>query len=302
MILNSLKPAIWGTILVALSGILYGLLGYFGTHVLDDHISVTNMLFWRFLIAFGWMLIYSFINAREKISLNRSNFFILFLTFLFGSLFYSGSSAFYFLASEYTGTGLAMVIFFCFPVFVAIFAWTTKKEKINAIALSSLCFILTGLFLLKGKGETSLSFIGIIFAVTAALSYAFYLIGSQYSAGKIHPSLLTTLLCLGNTLIFFLFAYFTDTLTIPTSWNIWFHLLALGIFATAIPIQLLLSGLKYISPLKASVLSVLEPVVTLLMGTVLLDESLTGLQFIGVAILLLGGLLIQFDRQQIKPK
>lgn len=64
------------------------------------------------------------------------------------------------------------------------------------------------------------------------------------------------------------------------------------IVATAIPIQLLLDGLKYVSPVKASILSVFEPLVTVFIGFVLLHETMSSLQSIGITIVLLGAILI----------
>ncbi len=283
------------TVLVTLSGILYGFLGFFGTEVLHENYSVSNMLFWRFLIAFVWILGYSLIN-REALTISPSAKRVLVFTFFLGSLFYSGSSAFYFLASEYTGTGLAMVIFFCYPVFVALYAWTTRSGKMNPVAVASLFAIILGLYLLKGQGVNALSLTGIMFAILAAVSYALYIIGSKPSTGQISATLLTVLICLGNTLIFLIGALATKSFVIPTHLMTWLDLIALGIFATALPIQLLLKGLKFVTPLKASIISVLEPVVTLIVGVILLQETINPCQKIGIFIVLAGAILIQFEK------
>ena len=84
-------------------------------------------------------------------------------------------------------------------------------------------------------------------------------------------------------------------MSIPIHLNTWGYILLLGIFATAIPIQLLIVGLKYISPVKASILSVTEPVMTLILGMFLLSETISPLQLFGIFIILFGAVLIQFE-------
>ncbi|MEO8400689.1 MAG: DMT family transporter [Gammaproteobacteria bacterium] len=285
---------LWGTFLVLLSGTLYGFIGFLGTEILRDRFSVLDMLFWRFFIASIWILIFSFF-IRDKSLLTSFKLSGLINVLFLSSIFYSSSTAFYFLASKDTGTGPAMVIFFSFPVFVVLFAWLTYKERISKIAMSALAAIIIGLYLLKGRGGSSLNINGIFFGIASALFYAFYIVSSKRHVIKFSPNLLTILICLGNALIFLILAYLTHTLTHPTHLHTWIYVMLLGIFATAVPIQLLFIGLKYISPIKASILTVTEPVMTLIVGMLLLGETISLIQMTGVFIILLGATLIQFE-------
>jgi drug/metabolite transporter (DMT)-like permease len=273
-----------GTILVALSGMLFGMMGFTGTKIINFHFSVENMLFWRFLIA-TLCLCFSTVLFRPAICKPTANLSSVIKVFIFSALTYSGASGFYFLASDYIGTGLAMVIFFCFPVFVTLFAWTLGTWKMNKLALMALLAVVSGLFLLKGSGAETLDQAGIIWAIVAALCFAAYVYGSQRTTQYFDSGLLALLVCFGNTLVFLAISLYTHSFVFPTSWEAWFYICAIAIIATALPIQLLLDGLKYISPVKASILSALEPVVTM---------SYT--QTIGVMVVLLGAILIQFER------
>lgn len=285
---------LWAIFLVALSGILYGFIGYFGTKILDSNFSVSNMLFWRFFTAFVWITGLT-LWRKEKIFSYKKNKNIFFQTFFLSSIFYSGASALYFMASQHTGTGLAMVIFFSYPVFVAIMAWFTHKAKMNIFSIFSLIAIVLGLFFLKGHNESALNLLGIALAIAAAFFYAFYVMISKKSIGFLSSNALTFLVCFGNMLFFLVMALSTKTFALPTTFNLCLYILALGIFATALPIQLLLDGLKFVSPLKASILSVLEPMVTLIIGVTLLAETMTSLQVLGIFIVLAGAILIQFE-------
>ncbi len=287
---------LWATLLVALSGILYGFMGCLGTQIINTHMSISNMLFWRFLVAAIWIGGFSLIKPSE-LSLKSIDKRLFLKIFLLGAIFYSGGSAFYFLACQYTGTGLAMVIFFSYPIFIALFAIFIHKWKIDKYALFSLIGIVLGLLLIKGQGGNSVNMVGIVFAIISALSYAVYVFSSKKTTSSLPSTLVTLIVCLGCSFLFFLASIFTKSISIPQTQTAWFYILVLGIFATAVPIQLLLEGLRYLSPLKTSILSVLEPVVTLIVGAILLDESVSILQSIGIIIVLMSAILIQFERR-----
>lgn len=294
--LSPLSLQLRGTLLVALSGMLYGFLGFLGTKIMAENFTVSNMLFWRFFIAMLWMLV-SVTLTRKKVFVQTRNMTALLKIISLAAICYSGTSAFYFLASAYIGTGLAMVIFFAYPIFVALLAWLLSDWRMNKHALIALFAVIIGLVLLKDNDPDTLDLFGILFALLSAVFYAVYVYGSQNNVKMIDAKLLTLLICLGNTLIFFVCSYYTHSFVLPTTLNAWLYIIAIGIFATAIPIQLLLDGLKYISPLKASILSVLEPVVTVLVGCLLLHETMTYLQTLGVIIVLIGAIIIQFERK-----
>lgn len=291
---KDIKMQLWAAFLVILSGSLYGFIGYLGTQILNDHFSVPDMLFWRFFVAFIWMALFLLVK-KEAVPFSKANSSSLLSVFILGSLFYSTSSAFYFIASEQAGTGLAMVIFFSFPIFVVLYAWLANKNRINKFAVASLIAILLGLYLLKGEGDASISVKGILLAITSALLYAFYIISNKKNIQALSANVSTTLICFGNAIIFFIITMIAGTFTIPAHFSTWLCIILLGVFATALPIQLLLMGLKYITSTKASILSVLEPVVTVLVGIALLHEVVTSLQIAGIAIMLLGATLIQFE-------
>lgn len=280
-----------GILQIVLSGFLYGCLGFFGTKLLDDHLPMSNMLFWRFFTAALWMLPYLKI---DKWRTGKSKWGILIPTL--GSLSYGSSTAFYFLAAKSTGTGLAMVIFFAYPLFVIAFAWYLERRPIRLAMLLSIMIIILGLVLLKGNKTQELSFIGILLGLLSGLCYALYVYGSQHSSKVLSADLQTFLVCIGCSAIFLIYSLFVGNWVWPATPHTWFYIACVGIFATAFPIQLMLKGLEVIDSGKASILSVLEPLVTVMIGVVALDESLSALQVFGVVIVLLGALLIQFEK------
>ena len=99
-------------------------------------------------------------------------------------------------------------------------------------------------------------------------------------------------------LAFFLIALYFHDLTMPKTGDEWWYILGLGVVTTALPIQLMLVGIKYMNAVKASVLSVFEPLVTLFAGVLLLHETINFQQYIGVVIVLSSIILVQLQRSQ----
>ena len=67
----------------------------------------------------------------------------------------------------------------------------------------------------------------------------------------------------------------------------WLPLLGLGLVATAIAIQTFYAGVKRVGGARASLISTVEPVYTIVLAMILFDERLTGVQIVG-------GLLVLF--------
>lgn len=292
------KKIIQATLFVTVSATLYGFLGFLGIGVIRENVAISTMLFWRFFIAGNWILVFAIRKyATKRIFDNIHNRHIL-LMFILGGIVYAGSSMFYFIASQYTGTGLAMTIFFCYPIIVALVSRVMNKQKFNNTTLIIFFFMIIGIFLLRDTSNQNLSIFGILFAIAAAICYAFYVIGSKHIASiHLDSTILTMVICFSCAIIFLILSLSSHDFLVPHTIKSWFYLLALGIIATALPIQLMLEGLKYISSMRASIISAVEPLVTLLIGVLLLDESITHLQIIGVFVLVGSAVLVQFRKE-----
>jgi drug/metabolite transporter (DMT)-like permease len=283
------------SLLVVLSAILYGFLGYLGTQVLRENFTISAMLFWRFFIAGIWMLLFV-LPKYFQLKIMKIDPKTLASMFFLGALGYAGSSLLYFAASQYIGTGLAMVVFFSYPIMIALASWLFSRRQLNLATWLILALMLIGLVLLQKSSTYSVNLAGLAFGLGAAGCYAYYVASSKHLSIKMNSNLLTMLVCFGSAIIFFFYASATQSLTVPHSGKNWFYLLSLGVLATALPIQLMLEGLKNISSIKASIISVVEPLITVIVGVITLNESISSLQALGGLLILISALLIQFQR------
>jgi drug/metabolite transporter (DMT)-like permease len=73
---------------------------------------------------------------------------------------------------------------------------------------------------------------------------------------------------------------------LPAGATGWAATLAIGLVCTVLAILAFFAGLKRVGPATASILSTLEPVVTVLLAWIVLDETLSVMQLAGGAMVL----------------
>lgn len=275
-----------GVIYVTLSGVFFGFIGYFGINVLDAQFSVNTLLFWRFLISTFFMAAVLLIQRTGVLFPSKC----IIKSLISGMFLYGPSSALYFVAAKAIGSGVAMVLFFTFPAMVMFFNKLFFNHAVGKMYFLAIGIMLLGLlFLMKAQGQTlNLNLYGIEVSLLSALLFAIYITVNHSNA--LPAQVDTFFVCLGSTLSSLLIAVLSSSFSMPHTHLIWLHLFGIGTLCTAIPILLLLKGLKHIGSLEASILSVMEPVFVVMFGVLLLGEKLNFNQCLGIVILLSGAL------------
>ena len=76
----------------------------------------------------------------------------------------------------------------------------------------------------------------------------------------------------------------------------WLPLLGLGVIATAVAIQTFYAGVKRVGGARASLISTVEPVYTIVLAMILFDESLEPVQVVGGVLVLVAVILAETGR------
>lgn len=288
-----------GIFYTSLSAILYGCIGYFGVSLMEAGFSVCDLLLWRFLISSLMLLPCVGLLFQEERSWTPKDLICL---FFIGGLFYGGGTACYFEASKIIGTGLGMVLFFTYPIFVVLLSMLFKKSSINLPTLISLALIIIGSILIAfGRGaDLELDFFGLLLALASGLGYGLYVFASKEGCKGISPLLSAWVVCAGNTATFCLYAFLVQgDVFFPSSAAVWMDIGCFALVGTVLPIILLLRGMQTLSANKASIIGVLEPVAVLAVGALILKEEVSAWQLVGAIIILLSAIAVQFERDSL---
>jgi len=79
-------------------------------------------------------------------------------------------------------------------------------------------------------------------------------------------------------------------------WQVYALSVALAVFSTAAPVWMMAEALKRIGANDASMIGSIGPVITIFLGALLLDETISVLQLLGAALVLAGIAMISVGR------
>ena len=267
-----------GILLIAISAASFGTLAIFGRFLYADGMDTFTMLFLRFGISASIMT-FILILRREPFPRGR----VLALLIGMGALGYVGQSFSYLSAIKYASAGLVALLLYLYPMFVFILSVIFLREKVTWVKVAALALALVGTALTVGPAGGQ--FLGVFFAITAAVVYSVYIIvGTDVMR---HVSAVQS-----SVVIFASAGAVYGTLTavngahLPASSSGWWSMAGIVLLATVIPVVAFLAGLERIGPTNAAMLSTLEPVVTVLLAAWLFAERLKPITLVGGALIL----------------
>jgi drug/metabolite transporter (DMT)-like permease len=215
----------------------------------------------------------------------------------------------YFVAIKRIEVGVALIIEYTAPLFVALYVRFVMKKEVSKRVWFSLVLALIGLSLITQVWTGSkLDPFGVLCAFGAAIALAIYFIGGEPLAAKRNPIALTTL-SMGVGAIFWMI--FQPLWTLP--WSSLSNpvmlphdlgVVSLGlivsyivVFGTVAPFWLYFIAFKYLDSKKAAIFGLLEPVGASVTALFLLGESFIGIQILGGVLVLIGVIFAETSRK-----
>ena len=191
-------------------------------------------------------------------------------------------------ATQYIPISLAVLLFYTFPVFVAVIARFTENESITAIRLIAIIIAFIGLGMaIEVHSLTDLSWQGVALGFLSSLGCTAFVIVSSLSMRSADPQAVSLHCLAAGTVFFAVFLFFTGLLTVAALAK-----LCVSSLALAVGYVTLFIGLEIIGPVKTSMLMNVEPILTIILAAILLGERLASIQLIGAAFVILGIILI----------
>lgn len=290
-----------GFIYVMIAGIGFGFLGIFGKLAFQNHLSVQELLTFRFLLAGLLIGLYLFIFQRHDLYLPKKQIFVSMGLGVFG---YATFSSLYFFSIQGLSVAIAAMLLFCFPFFVIIGEFLFFREKISLMKAISLVLCLLGIFLLIYTppsvdtnnaqpliDPTKIKFIGL--ALAAALTYSIYVLASGRLQKKTPAGGSSFYVIFSAGFALLTFNYPQIHFEKFFEFNNFLIVLGIALICTIIPITCFLLGLQRLSSGTASIIVTIEPVVACIAGYLILKERLTVLQILGSAVVIGAILMIQ---------
>jgi drug/metabolite transporter (DMT)-like permease len=276
-----------GALFCLASAAAFGAMAVFGKLAYDEGATVGTLLATRFVVAAAllWIAVLATGRARALRTLPRRDAA---LALALGAVGYSAQAGGYFAALERLDASLLALLLYTFPVMVTVAAVALGREAASRRTAAALGLACSGIALvLAGAAGGALDPLGTALGLGAAVVYSAYILISEGVAARIGALALSTLVCSGAAVTLTAGAAATgglrpgDVTTAGLGW-----LAALAVVSTVGAIGLFFAGLRRVGPSAASILSTLEPVVTVVLASAAFGEALGPAQLAGGALVL----------------
>jgi len=222
--------------------------------------------------------------------------------FLLGILGVAASNYLYYLAIQRTNVATAIILQYTAPVWVLLYTVARGAQgrrpslrRIAAVGLAVVgCALAVGFV---GSGGFRMDAVGVIAALLAAFSFAFYNVGghsvlARYDRWKV----LLWVLVAASTFWMFVNPPW-KIVAAHYGWQPWGFMLVFSLLSVLGPFSCYFAGLQHLEPTRAIVASCLEPVFSILIAALALGELLRPLQTVGIVLVLVAIVLIQLPER-----
>lgn len=259
-----------GYIYTALSAIIFGLMPLLTKIIIARGATSLTIPFFR---VFYVTIVLFFVLKIKKIDLHLEKRDL--LSAILTSIFGSGLTIIILNESyNHVDTGIATSLHFLYPVFVAILCCFFYGEKIKKKQILSLSFALVGIICFMSKGNGSL--FGYFLAIASGLTYAFYLVKMDKSGlVKMNALKLSFYLALFTTIEIFTMNLFMQDVVFKMDAIAYGLLLVLALSSSFLATVLLQKGVLLLGSTRASFICLLEPVTSMIVGILWLNEAFT---------------------------
>jgi drug/metabolite transporter, DME family len=220
---------------------------------------------------------------------------------LFAAVLSAGVNLSMFLAFDRTTVALALLGFYTYPAMVAAASVLLGRERLDLPRLVALGLALAGMVAVVAGGASTttaarLDPFGIALGLLAGAFQTTYVLSSRRFA-SVPADLSVGVVLAGSSIAAGVVTVATAgpaALALPLrDPGVLVFLVAVGLFAAALPSTLFLTGIRWIGGVRAGILMLFEPVVGVALAAALLGEGLEPVQVLGGATILLAAILVQ---------
>ena len=291
--MSAKKELYIGDLMMLSATVIWGAMTVFSKQILSE-LAMFNMIALRFLIGFGVCLA---VFHRRYRGLTRTT---VGHSAILGALLFV-SYLFMVWGCKYTSASNAGFMMSLTAVFIPIILRLTQRRAPSLRLCASILVTLTGVGLMCLTGAIKPN-IGDLICVGSAFFYSFQMIFTERYAHQNDPVVLGTLQLLFVAVLGFICCFvFEDVLILPQSRAGWVQLLYLAVMCGGAGFILQTGAEKRIPSSHASLIYATQPVFVALSAVLLMGEAITLRQIVGIVVVFLGVLIVEYRREGAEP-
>ncbi|MCG6133062.1 MAG: EamA family transporter [Nostoc sp. LLA-1] len=215
-----------------------------------------------------------------------------------------------YLAISQVATGMAIALFFVYPIVSGIFSWLLFRDQLNGFRAAAIGAIFCGELLVMGgsAGLGTANFtLGTSTAILAGVAFACYVILTRVCAAKIHPVSFTLI----NFSTMFILSFIGLMLPLPRDLSLAVDqskLLELVLSAFILGVLTLVGyvlnnvGIRKLGALRSAIIGAGVPILTVVFAGLILQETLAIVQIMGVLFVTFGVAAYSFEKMRNQVK
>lgn len=289
-----------GYVFAALAAASYGTNPIFAKPLYAQGMNPETVLFFRYVLALLLLVLMMLWNGyrrkdvKAQFVVNRHSLPQLILMGMLMAL----SSLTLFVSYNYMPVGIASTLLFIYPILVAVIMTLLYRERMSWVVVGCLVLATVGIGLLCKNEEatpevdrSSLliapSMVGLLMVGLSSLSYAIYLVGLSKSRLRMVASMpVTFYVILFGTFLFVIRLLTGTPFTMPTHVMMWVNCFCLGFFPTVVSLICTAKAIQNIGSTQTAIFGALEPVTAVVLGIIILGETIVLREFIGMVMIL----------------
>jgi drug/metabolite transporter (DMT)-like permease len=220
-------------------------------------------------------------------------------------LFVAGTTLGLFLGFERSTIALTLILFYTYPIIVAVAAVRIYGEPLGSRRLAAILVASLGMVLVVlGPGAADgngVDLLGVFFALGAAACQAGYALVASRGFASV-PALQAATILRGLSLLTYVVLLLPlllligdgDRLVGPLDGlDAWILIVIAGVFSAALPTAGLVAGYRRVGPTRGAVLMLIEPLTGVVLAALWLAEQPAPVQLLGGVLVLAGAALVQ---------
>jgi drug/metabolite transporter (DMT)-like permease len=297
-----------GIALTVVSAFAFGSGALFAKPVYAEGVGWHPLMAWRFLVgaslAWAWLAL----NPRTRAGLLRMRRRDIAVAVALGIL-YTGNSATYFAALETVSASLGALIVYIYPAIVAVISLQVGQPLRGRRAWGALALALSGVALAVGNIDPTNAppIEGLVLMVASPIIYSVWIVLSARLSGEgrtgtgadapggVDPLAAGAVMLTATATTYWVSALALGQPVLPAQIpeGAWFGLIGVGVVSTFIAVLAFYAGAHRIGAARASIVSTVEPIWTIVLASLLFAETLGPLQLVGGAMILIGVVIAQ---------
>ncbi len=272
------------TVFVAMAALFWGVSAGIGAILMNEGWDPIVVSFYRGSVGLAFVLVWLALRPQESGLANRRLWF----WSVVAGLGVAGNFAFYFISIAEGSVAVAATLMYCAPIFVYLMSFMLGLETPSSLKWAAIIVVMIGIVLLTqiyDIGSDEITPIGVAAGLLAGMSYAVFIFGFKFASPHGSPQMILVIAFSVLASILIWPSNIEQVIAVPESPE-WPLFIVLGVLGAGLSFVIYIFGLKYTAPAIASIMAMVEPVTASLFGVLVLDETLAGMQILGMGLIL----------------